>query len=250
MTDTSTEAVSALAAAIRAYRQADEEGIMVLVSRQACDEVADTLLTLCGERDALQAKLDEAEANINLKADFIEATLNDCADLTQQLDEAQAGRVKVRELRWDKHPDEDAFYGGGQDNLVGVNEYNIFPHPCAVGLFVLDVMGNRTEDDFTSVEAAKAAAQADYERRILAAIDMQPLTDQQAARRLLESIPSPLFGELKQYLIGEFHVDYVSLDENGDEVNCVIGVPWTEVKAIIRAALTAIAEAIAQEGNQ
>ena len=90
------------------------------------------------------------------------------------------GRVSVKALEWDKHPDAgydpecNEHYGGGQNNLAGVNEYNIFPHPCALGMFVLDVMGNRVEDDFPSVEAAKAAAQADYEARILAALDHAP----------------------------------------------------------------------------
>jgi hypothetical protein len=84
----------------------------------------------------------------------------------------------VKPLVWDKHPDADFLpdcnehYGGGQDNLAGQNEYAIYPHPCASGYFVLDVMGNRCDEDFPSVEAAKAAAQADYEARILAALDL------------------------------------------------------------------------------
>ena len=57
MTDTRTdrESVERLAKAIRAYQQADEDGIMVLTSRQACDEIADTSIALLAERDALQA---------------------------------------------------------------------------------------------------------------------------------------------------------------------------------------------------
>lgn len=86
-------------------------------------------------------------------------------------EERERCKPKVKPLEWDKHPDEEEYYGGSQDNLVGMNEYDIFPHPCAIGMFVLDVMGNRCGEDFISVEAAKAAAQDDYERRILSALE-------------------------------------------------------------------------------
>ena len=83
----------------------------------------------------------------------------------------------VKPLVWQKHPDADhdpecnEHYGGGQNNLAGQNEYAVYPHPCAIGYFVLDVMGNRCDEDFPSIKAAKAAAQADYTARILAALD-------------------------------------------------------------------------------
>jgi hypothetical protein len=87
----------------------------------------------------------------------------------------------VTPLVWDKHPDAghdpecNEHYGGGQNNLAGQNEYAVYPHPCAIGYFVLDVMGNRCDEDFSSVEAAKAAAQADYTARIIAALDPEAL---------------------------------------------------------------------------
>ena len=97
-------------------------------------------------------------------------------------DSTEAQRVKmlaglVRGLEWDKHPDADhdatcdEHFGGGQNNIAGQNEYAIYPHPCATGYFVLDVMGNRCNEEFSSVRLAKAAAEADYTARILAAID-------------------------------------------------------------------------------
>jgi hypothetical protein len=99
-------------------------------------------------------------------------------DVLDEIAGALDGRVKVKPLVWDRHPDADhdaacnEHYGGGQNNLAGQNEYAIYPHPCAIGYFVLDVMGNRCADDFQTVESAKAAAQDDYEARILAAIEV------------------------------------------------------------------------------
>lgn len=85
--------------------------------------------------------------------------------LTAALPHLQLG-YEVKKLEWDKNSEKEEWYGGAQNELVGINEYNIFAHPCATGLFVLDVMGNRCEEDFTSVETAKAAAQSDFERRV------------------------------------------------------------------------------------
>lgn len=61
MTDTSKEAVERLADAVSAYHQADLDGVVVLVSRQACDEAAATLRQLLTERDAEKARADKAE---------------------------------------------------------------------------------------------------------------------------------------------------------------------------------------------
>lgn len=49
----------ALLKALRSYQQADEEGVMVLVSRQACEEAATAIERLRGERDALAFQLQE-----------------------------------------------------------------------------------------------------------------------------------------------------------------------------------------------
>lgn len=88
----------------------------------------------------------------------------------------------IKPLAWDSHPDADhdpvcnEHYGGGQRNLAGQNEYGVYPHPCAIGCFVLDVMGNRCDEDFASVESAKAAAQDDYEQRILSSLNLPIIT--------------------------------------------------------------------------
>ena len=88
--------------------------------------------------------------------------------------------VSVKPLEWDVHidrPDVQEYYAGDQNNLAGDNEYIISPHPCATGYFVIDCMGRRANEDYPSVEAAKAAAQADFEARILAAIETAPARD-------------------------------------------------------------------------
>ena len=43
--------MSDLVKALRSYRQADEDGVMCIVSRQACDEAAATIEKLTRQRD-------------------------------------------------------------------------------------------------------------------------------------------------------------------------------------------------------
>jgi hypothetical protein len=103
--------------------------------------------------------------------------------------------VTVKPLRWDKHPDEEEYYGGSQENLVGINEYDIFPNLSAPGLFVLCVMGNRCDEDFRSPDTAKVAAQADYERRILSALTPAPVaahSDDEAVDRFAVAMKAKL----------------------------------------------------------
>lgn len=47
--------------ALRSYDQADEEGVMVLASRQACDESADALTALHNQIETLKKERDEAQ---------------------------------------------------------------------------------------------------------------------------------------------------------------------------------------------
>jgi hypothetical protein len=48
--------------ALKSYQQADEDGVMVLVSRQACDEAADTISALQAENERLRAGLVRADS--------------------------------------------------------------------------------------------------------------------------------------------------------------------------------------------
>ena len=72
---------------------------------------------------------------------------------------------KVKALVWStNHRHEESSSG-----------YVVLPHPCATGLWCLDVFGRRLENDFPSPAAAKSAAQADHEARILSALDLPTL---------------------------------------------------------------------------
>lgn len=57
MTDLTSEAMDALVTALRSGEQADMDGTMVRVSRQACEEAADIIARLTAERDAALAQV-------------------------------------------------------------------------------------------------------------------------------------------------------------------------------------------------
>lgn len=102
------------------------------------------------------------------------------ADPVVKADSCQ--RVTVKPLVWDHEHMEGWVFARG-----GVLQY-------AIMLSVNRVYGVHGEHDgaaqFPTIEAAKAAAQADYEARILAAIDTQPIYDPRDAviARLVEAI--------------------------------------------------------------
>ena len=54
-----------IAAALRAYQQGDADGVMVLVSRQACDEGADWLDRLNREAEVRYYEREQARAQVN-----------------------------------------------------------------------------------------------------------------------------------------------------------------------------------------
>lgn len=57
------------------------------------------------ENAALKAQLAEAEANINLKASFIEKTINQLAEAEAQLATVEGENVKLKSPSWFYHPD-------------------------------------------------------------------------------------------------------------------------------------------------
>ncbi len=57
---------SELAAALRAYQQGDMDGVMVLVSRQACDEGADWLERLEREAEVRYYEREQARARVDI----------------------------------------------------------------------------------------------------------------------------------------------------------------------------------------
>ena len=55
-----------IAAALRAYQQGDMDGVMVLVSRQACDEGADWLERLNREAEVRYYEREQARAKVDI----------------------------------------------------------------------------------------------------------------------------------------------------------------------------------------
>lgn len=114
------------------------------------------------------------------RADLLTAAQAEIARLTVERDAAMAGRVKVKQLAWQTSglkSDRAACYAYG---LHGYG-YEIF-HDGA--WFSLRGPDGRLGGALPSPDAAKAAAQADYEARILAAI--QP-----------DTVHQPLDGQLR-----------------------------------------------------
>lgn len=109
------------------------------------------------------------------------------ADMTQQRDAAMAGAVRVRELVWE---DVDAICTrqkapalGGHYSVVefdaNTEEAHFATNIDLGGLafvFILepDPLGGRRPKRYPTLEAAKAAAQADYAARILSALKGTP----------------------------------------------------------------------------
>jgi len=124
-------------------------------SRQSMSEIE----KLRADNTHLRAALDAAEANINLKADWIDATINDMAQVEQ--DAAEARAVGVKPLEWVENPDlgEGGFLGGGVTNATY--------HAMDDGWSFHRAMFWRKAP---SLELAQAAAQAHYDAAILSAL--------------------------------------------------------------------------------
>ena len=105
-----SDLIERLKSSAKAFRENtvyDSEGdpLRLIVQADECDEAA-------SELTALRAKLDVAEANINLKADFIEKLLNDHAAMQaklgvarEALDGYRAAAHYIGADSWDGCPD-------------------------------------------------------------------------------------------------------------------------------------------------
>ncbi len=93
------------------------------------------------------------------------------ADMTQQRDAAMAGAVRVKPLVWVKHPSVDIWRA---DTAFGT--YKVFGlGPTQSWDFdSFSDLNDKTSKSAESVTAAKAAAQADYNARILSALTPDP----------------------------------------------------------------------------
>ena len=81
------------------------------------------------------------------------------------------GRVRVKPLEWYESPDDDTDYCADALGLTYVVDCDL-DGLCSWGFFRQVRM--KSYDDDWDIEAAKAAAQADYEARILAALEPAP----------------------------------------------------------------------------
>lgn len=148
--DTSTEAVEKLAKRINA-------SCGCASGATAEQPVAGTLRALLAERDEARAEVERLKAQ-----------------------PAQA--VKVKRLVWERDPEklgEDWFWRA----VAGPFVYEVGEEETGLCWWqedaVTGISACRADGD---IEAAKAAAQADYEARIMAAMDVQPVTVHDAAR--------------------------------------------------------------------
>lgn len=87
------------------------------------------------------------------------------------------------------------------------------------------------------IQAAKAAAQADYEQRITAALNPDFLSALDTARAEIERLTEAMTpsGDTKSAYMGEFSVRLPDVDEDGNEYTRSINVPWTTIKEIMAA---------------
>jgi len=98
-----------------------------------------------------------------IRADRIAALEAALADMTQQRDAAMAGAVKVRELVWKEEP-----RNGWKRGVSHAAGYHLIRRDDGWHY------GNHDGGIFDTIEAAKAAAQADYEARIMSALIPDP----------------------------------------------------------------------------
>lgn len=77
--------------------------------------------------------------------------------------------VKVKPLEWEEHPDGGEWWSVDHGDW-GISEYDISPNPVGSDIR-MRVRGHLLDQEFDSVRQAKAAAEADYEHRILSALE-------------------------------------------------------------------------------
>lgn len=117
----------------------------------------------------------ELPADVNRVMDLIEEKLcivwtphkrEQFVELLRAALRAQPAGVKVRGLEWVKHPTAEAWRS---DTMLGT--YQVWIGSRSPAWQFDGLLGERINEIAKNEEAAKAAAQADYERRILSALE-------------------------------------------------------------------------------
>ena len=141
-------------------------------------------------------------------ADRITALEAAIADMTQQRDAAMAGAVKVKPLVWVKHPSVDIWRA---DTAFGT--YKVFglgPTP-SWDFDSFSDLNDKTSKSAESVTAAKAAAQADYNSRILSALT--PDADRMLALIVAAEAQAEARGMRKAAELSQLNGDWVGRGE-------------------------------------
>lgn len=185
------QAVADAYAAELTPRQIDKLYAVGKVATEAADRIATleaALADMTRQRDAaIKSLADVREETIRLNTATDAQYAKTVAKLREERDAAMAGAVKVRELVWE---DVDALCTrqkapalGGHYSVVefdaNTEEAHFATNIDLGGLafvFILepDPLGGRRPKRYSTIEAAKAAAQRDYEARILAALTPDP----------------------------------------------------------------------------
>lgn len=153
----------------------------------------DTFDAMCAMRNSIneylpmpsiESDLLQGPENSIFCAAVAEAVVSTLTVVLAERDAALAGRVKVKPLVWVLEPDRDAEYPRWTAETDTGKSYHAFKAWWGAQ----DKWAFMGTDGFHHSEvAAKAAAQADYEARIIAALEPQPITVQDAARVLLDA---------------------------------------------------------------
>lgn len=134
--------------------------------------------------------------------------------------------VKVKPLEWKDAPVPPS------GECLASSVVGLYCIPHGSGIFHLRFRDSIALGDFSTLDAAKAAAQADYEARIMAAIEPAPDLASENERLRAALTPS---GNTKAAYIGEFSFTIEDRDEDGEEWPREITVPWATVKVIMKA---------------
>lgn len=145
----------------------------------------DLVPALLTERDALQREnenLRQIERNVQAVREHEYKRAEAALAEVERLKAQPAQAVKVKPLVWERDPEElgeDWFWraeAGPFVYEVGEEETGVcwWQEDAVTGISICRADGD--------IEAAKSAAQADYEARIMAALDVQPITVQEAAK--------------------------------------------------------------------